>query len=427
MKYLFILCVVLSLLFVSCRTVPVAPGPAPPPAMCPQSLPPEHLPSKIKPALTLEEFRSSYGVFANLTESQKNSLVQSVINSMSIEEKIGQLFMLSLRRTDEGKAILEMDNYVRTYMDSYKPGGIILFRVNFKSPQQTKTFIQGLQKSSRIPLFISTDEEGGAISRLGEVPGMGVTPLPSAWELGEKADPVFVKTKAAALARDMTQLGFNMNMAPVADVRRPGPGDVIGVRSFSSDPLTAALITASVVREFEKNGISAVLKHFPGHGNVTGDSHTGPVQSLSSQEEFRKIDFIPFMHGIKAGADFVMVGHIAAPALTGSSIPASLLYEIQTRILREQLDFKGLIISDSMDMKAISMEYTAGEAAVQAFLAGTDIILMPHTIPSAQAALLKAVTEGTISSRRLEHSLTRILRLKFEKGLFDTARQSEDE
>jgi len=419
-KYLFILFGILVLLCSSCQTVPVPPAPASPPTKHPYPPPQKHPPSRIEPALSLEDFRSRYGTFLDLTDFQKNSLVKYVIDRMSIEEKIGQLFMLALRRTPEGKPILNTDNYVRTYMNTYKPGGIILFGVNFESPEQTKALIRGLQGNSRIPLFISTDEEGGAISRLGKVPGMGVTHLPSAWEIGKSADAALAEKNASVLARNMAELGFNMNMAPVADVRRPGHDDVIGVRSFSSDPLTAAYMTASVVRGFEKNSISAVLKHFPGHGNVTGDSHTGPVQSLSSLQEFREIDFVPFIAGIKAGADFVMVGHIAAPALTGSIIPASLSSEIQTRILRGKLGFEGVIISDSMDMKAISMKYTPGEAALQAFLAGTDILLMPHYVPSAQAAMIQAAKDGTISSERLEDSLARILRLKFEKGLFDT-------
>ena len=351
-----------------------------------------------------------------LLAEQREKEVRKLMENMSDEEKVGQLFILAVRHTAYGKPALVMDSYLSSFMERYKPGGIILFSVNYASPRQTSELIDSLQQQSLIPLFICTDEEGGKVSRLGKMEDMEVYSLPPARTIGDMDSPAICEDAAYLLGLDLRELGFNVNMAPVADVSRDSAGGrVIGSRSFSSDPATAGIMTAAAVRGFNRAGIASVIKHFPGHGNVTGDSHNGFVRSLSTLEEFRSIDFEPFRRGIEAKVPFLMMGHIAAPALTGNDLPASLSPALQQEIVRKELGFEGLIISDAMDMGAISRSYSSGEAAVRALNAGTDIILMPENPLEARDAVLKALDEGRISRSRLDASVERILKLKMER------------
>lgn len=376
-------------------------------------------PEKTEKIISLEEFRNSDIDFNNLSQNQQNKLIDSMTVKMNRDEKIGQLFILAVRHTADGQPAYKADDYIKAFMDRYLPGGIILFSINYKNPAQTRTMIQDLQDYSPYPLFVTTDEEGGKVSRLGHTKGMEVVSLPPASELAAHGSPELTEFAASVLAGDMRDLGFNMDMAPVADLRHKGSHDIIGTRSFGTDPELSAEMTASFVKGLQDGGISSVLKHFPGHGNVSGDSHDGAVASLSSSNEFSEREFTSFRSGIAAGADFVLTAHIAAPALSGDSTPASLSPFIQTEILRGQLGFKGLIITDAMDMGAIKSLYSPEEASLNAILAGTDIILMPEHIPSAQQSIRDALQDGRLSEDRLNLSLKRIIKLKFQKGMFN--------
>ncbi len=360
-----------------------------------------------------EEIRAAE--MADLAERRKAE-IKRLMEAMSDEEKVGQLFILAVRHTAYGKPALEMDSYLSAFMDRYKPGGIILFSVNYESPQQTKTLISSLQAESELPLFICTDEEGGKVSRLGNNKAMEVYSLPPARMIGSLNDPEICEEASYTLGMDLKELGFNLNMAPVADVSRNSAGGrVIGSRSFSNDPEKAGIMTAAAVKGFNRAGLASVIKHFPGHGNVSGDSHNGFVRSLSDSKEFRSIDFHPFQSGIEAGVPFLMMGHIAAPSLTGNDTPASLSPVLQQDIVRKELGFEGIIITDAMDMGAIKNSYTPGEASILAFNAGIDIILMPENPLEARDAILQALKNGEISRSRLNESVERILKLKMER------------
>ncbi|QEN07151.1 glycoside hydrolase family 3 protein [Oceanispirochaeta crateris] len=422
MKRIFSIITFSVLFMISCRTNQIMDEKAL------LSTPDRQLNSQSQSQNTKEDFNDAYlkkiGLYSALSQSAKDSLIDSYLLSMTDSEKIGQLFILAIRHTDYGKPALKVDETIKTFMSKYKPGGIILFSLNFKNPEQTKELISQLQSISPYPLFITTDEEGGKVSRLGKSAYMNVLYLPPAGEIGDTLNTDLAEVAAEYLGLDMKELGFNMNMAPVADVADADPMNPIGSRSFSSDPETAGSMTAAAVRGYKKAGISPVLKHFPGHGNVGGDSHNGAVASLSSREDFYNIDFIPFIKGIEAGTDFIMMGHMAAPALTGTNEPASLSRQIQTVILREEFRYEGLIITDAMDMGAIKNSFAPGEAALKAFLAGSDMILMPENIPEAQQTLLKALSDGLYTQERLDESLRRILKIKLNNGLFDKTVQS---
>ncbi|MDC7231745.1 MAG: glycoside hydrolase family 3 N-terminal domain-containing protein, partial [Spirochaetales bacterium] len=316
MKGYFVFISFLIILLTSCRSTAEKPGDLKDTDR--RQIPSENTALTPEPVLTLEQYRTDDTEFTSLSPAGQNKLIRSVINQMSMDEKIGQIFMLAVRHSAWGQPALEADDYIKEFMDRYKPGGIIFFSLNFESPGQTRQMIQDLQDHSAYPLFITTDEEGGKVSRLGKAENMNVISLPPAAELGTINSPELTEYAASVLAADMRDLGFNMNMAPVADLRAPlGQTDIMRTRSFSRDPAVNADMTAAFVKGLQDKGISSVLKHFPGHGNVDEDSHHGASASDSSRTEFREREFASFRSGIEAGAHFVLTAHIAAPALSG--------------------------------------------------------------------------------------------------------------
>jgi beta-N-acetylhexosaminidase len=222
---------------------------------------------------------------------------------------------------------------------------------------------------------------------------------------------------ASTIGEQIGELGFNVDFAPVADVKTSELNQEIGSRSFGDDPEKVAKFVSAYVKGLESKDICATLKHFPGQGSASGDTHQGSVDIDSSIASLRKTDFVPFESGIEAGADFIMVSHISVSKVTETSEPASMSKLVMTTILREELDYKGLIITDAFDMASITKYYSAGEAATGAFEAGADIILMPQDLPEAYNAILDKVKSGDISEKRLNDTVQRILQLKYQKGI----------
>ncbi|MFW5646124.1 MAG: glycoside hydrolase family 3 protein, partial [Acetivibrio ethanolgignens] len=213
------------------------------------------------------------------------------------------------------------------------------------------------------------------------------------------------------------ELGFNLNFAPVADVKTNSFNTEIGNRSFGDDPKRVAALVEQVVKGMQEQNISATLKHFPGHGDASGDSHQGPVNVENDLNRLRSVEFLPFNAGIKAGADCVMVTHLSISRVTGTVEPASMSSLIIEQILRQEMGFDGIAITDAMDMGAITEVYEPGEAAVRAIKAGMDVVLMPVDLDEAYNAVLEAVNEGKISEERINESVTRVIRAKVKRGL----------
>jgi beta-N-acetylhexosaminidase len=264
---------------------------------------------------------------------------------------------------------------------------------------------------------MAVDEEGGEVARVANNPDMKTTSFPTMEEIGETKDADYVYQMASVIGQDIGNLGFNVDFAPVADVKTSDLNQEIGTRSFGDDPETVAKLVSAYVKGLESRDICATLKHFPGQGSSSGDTHKGSVDIDSSISRLRKTDFVPFEAGIEAGADFIMVSHISVSKVTETSEPASMSELIMTTILREELDYGGLIITDAFDMASITEEYTPGEAAVGAFEAGADLILMPQNLPEAYEAVLEKVQSGEITEKRLNDTVQRILQLKYEKGI----------
>ena len=220
----------------------------------------------------------------------------------------------------------------------------------------------------------------------------------------------------AIIGKELAELGVNVDFAPVADVNTNPDNPVIGSRAFSSDPQVVAEQVCGFIGEIQKTGVSAAAKHFPGHGDTAMDSHDGETYVEHDLERLMTVDFVPFERAIGAGVDFVLMGHIKTPKVTTDGLPASLSPAL-LGLLRQELGFDGIVITDAMNMGAIVEEYGAGESAVMAVQAGVDIVLMPADLEAAAEALTKAIEDGTLSEERVEESLRRILSLKYEKGL----------
>lgn len=378
--------------------------------------------------------------------------VKQLVDSMTTEQKLAQMMIVSLRSDAQNtKLPTELTEDYVNLLKKYDFGGIILYQGNIVDPKQTVTFIRDAQTAAmnseqKIPMLVAVDQEGGMVSRVPFGPvGSGNMALQAT------GDSTLIEKSATMLGKSIATLGFNMNFAPVCDVNNNANNSIIGSRSFSDDPNVVAQDVTVFAKAIQNAGVCTALKHFPGHGNVDTDSHIGLPSTNISLDELKKCELIPFEAGIKAGTDMIMTAHIQFPNIEketyaskkdGSNItlPATLSHTVLTGILREQLGYEGIIITDDMCMGAIADHFDRTDAAVLAINAGADIILGPmfvykdsetDTFSDVDAyfeALVARVEAGDISKERLDESVTRILTLKANKGIMDkTLAQSADE
>ena len=340
------------------------------------------------------------------------------MEEMSLRQLVGQLFIVAPEALTPGRwHVTGVDGDLLENLERYPVGGIILFGDNIDSPEQVRSFTCQLQEASDIPLFLAVDEEGGPVARLANSGGFDLPRYHSAAAVGREGALAAVQM-GLTIGGYLKEYGFNLNFAPVADVFTNPDNRVIGNRAFSADPVTVAHMADGVARGLRHQGIIPTFKHFPGHGDTTEDSHYGIAVSHKTAEEMRTCEWLPFE---KAGElDCVMVGHIAVPAITGDLTPATLSDAVVTGVLREELGFEGLIITDSMAMGAITEGWSSGEAALAALRAGCDLILMPEDLPEAFEAVVQAVEDGTLPLTWLTERVERILRFKTAHGLWGT-------
>lgn len=338
---------------------------------------------------------------------------------MSLEEKIGQLFILDLKNNDIDSYYTNVDDELTEYIESFKPGGIILFSDNIFSNVQVKIFISDLQYLLKVPLFVAVDQEGGRVSRLNSSPEMDVLEIPSHKFLGKLNDPDITWQIGKIIGEELKDLGFNMNLAPVADINSNLKNPVLGDRSFSENSEIVSSMVKPFVQGLQESGVLSVIKHFPGHGSTTTDPHSGEVSIDLNLEEIHSRELLPFYSGISQGAAGVMTAHIKTPGIVESgNLPATLSSFIIEDLLREQMDFNGLVISDSFTMAAIK-DFWPSEKSSEAFiLAGGDIILRPSNVEASINGLLESIKKGTITEDRINTSVFRILAAKYRFGLF---------
>ena len=351
---------------------------------------------------------------------------QAILDRMSTEEKIYQLFVVRPEALNGGETVTQAGEGLSQALADMPVGGIILFSQNVQDPEQCRELIAAYQSAAKVPLLVAVDEEGGEVSRLASNPAMGMTQFPPMEEVGQSRDPEQAYQVGLTIGQEIRALGFNLDLAPVADVDTNPDNPVIGNRAFSTDPAIAADLVATCTWGFYDAQVISCLKHFPGHGDTAADTHHGYAESNKTLAQMEQAELLPFAAGISAGAPMVMAAHIACPQITGSDMPASLSPIMVQQILRTEMGFAGVVINDAMDMGAITEKYPDGEAAVLALEAGCDIILMPQDLTSAVQAVETAVDTGRISIDRLNESVLRILTLKVEYGLTGGVNQREE-
>jgi len=362
----------------------------------------------------------------------KRGWIQSKLQHMTLEEKIGQLFIVHVygkTPTDPNYETINLNSNrggknFKEVIEKYHVGGVIYFNWtdNVLTPldaAQTNALSNGIQKIAMdqrmpIPLFVSTDQEGGIVQRLVS-PG---TVFPGNMALGATRSTDYAAKTAAILGTELKSIGVNMNFAPVADVNVNPANPVIGVRSFSEDPALVSDMTVAQVGAYQNENLIATAKHFPGHGDTATDSHYGLPIITHDLETLHKIDLKPFKAAIDSGIDAIMTAHIVVPALDDSGLPATLSKPILTGLLREELGFNGLIITDSLGMSGANV-VPPERVAVEAFKAGADILLNPPNVEVAYNGMLEAAKSGEISKKRIDESVYRILEAKLKRGLFE--------
>lgn len=340
--------------------------------------------------------------------------IEEKIKQMSLEEKIGQLVIVGL----DDKS---MDSNVERLIHEYKVGGFILFKRNISSADQTIALLNQIKqlntKSNPIPLFLSVDEEGGRVSRMPDE----FIKLPTNLEIGTINNPVFAGKIGSLIAEEISSLGFNMNFAPVLDINSNPDNPVIGNRSYSSDLSIVSNLGVQAVQAISQKNVIPVVKHFPGHGDTTVDSHVGLPVITRSLEELQKFELQPFSYAIEQGAEVVMVSHLLLPEID-ADFPASMSSVLIDDVLRRQMGFDGVIVTDDMTMGTIETNFGIGEAVVQSILAGSDIVLICHEYNkeiAAIEALKNAVHTGILTEERIDDSVYRILQLKARYQLAD--------
>ena len=324
------------------------------------------------------------------------------ISDLSLEQKVGQLMMVGIDGTGPTEGLSDL-------IQKMHIGGVVLYPRNIENPEQVLLLTRSIQALNRsvLPILIATDEEGGKVIRFYR----DSTSMPGQMAVGATGSPQLAFEVGRLTGMKLRGLGINMNLAPVLDLVVKPEGRVVGIRSFGESPSIVASFGSAYIRGVQSAGVSATAKHFPGHGRTEVDSHKSLPQISSSLES----DLIPFEKAIEEGVDVMMTAHVAYPKLDRSKAPATISPIIISALLRKKLGFKGVVITDDLEMGAIEQQYEIGEAAVQAILAGCDIVLLSRSSTKKKRvyeALLKAVRTGRISPRRLEESLARIHSLK---------------
>ncbi|MFF5280197.1 MULTISPECIES: glycoside hydrolase family 3 protein [Streptomyces] len=368
------------------------------------------------------------------TNAESNDLaLQRIIDRMSLEEKVGQLFVMrvyghSATAPDQADVDANLAEIgVRTaaeLVERYHVGGIIYFTWahNTRDPQQIAELSNGIQQAALarptpVPVLISTDQEHGIVCRVGKP----ATLLPGAMALGAGGSHADARKAAQIAGEELAAVGIRQNYAPVADVNVNPANPVIGVRSFGSDPQAVAGLVAAQVKGYQRAGVAATSKHFPGHGDTAVDSHYGLPTITHTREQWAELDAPPFRAAIDAGIDSIMTAHIVVPALDPGEDPATLSRPILTGILREQLGYDGVVVTDSLGMEGVRTKYGDERVPVLALKAGVDQLLNPPKLDVAWNAVLAAVRAGELTEARLDESILRILRLKAKLGLFRQA------
>ena len=332
-----------------------------------------------------------------------------LLSDLTLDQKIGQLFVCGFHTHVPNEHITEL-------IEKYHVGGVIYFRRNIGTARQITELSAGLQQVARRqglpPLLIAIDQEGGMVSRIDQD---GMSLIPGNMTLGAVNDVKLTAQASAISARELRTLGINLNFAPCVDVNNNPRNPVIGVRSYSEKPEVVALHGAAAIQAIQQEQVAATAKHFPGHGDTEVDSHYGLASVPHEQSRLEQIELLPFRAAIDAGVDVIMSAHVIFPAFEPEPIPATLSRKVLTDLLRIEMGFEGLIVTDCLEMHAIAKHFPIPQATVMAAQAGADLLLVSHTLEhqiAAIEAIKEAVQQGQLSEAQIDASVERILSLK---------------
>ena len=353
--------------------------------------------------------------------------VEAQLQKMTLREKVGQLFYIRLESLDPSIEwttyddlasikVLEVTENMNHVNENYPVGGIILYAWNIEDEAQLARIIPQVRALNGHPL-LCIDEEGGRVSRIANNPNFNVKKYESMAAIGATGDPQNAYECGNTIGTYLKHYGFDIDFAPVADVNTNPENVVIGPRAFSDDPAVAAPMVVNYLQGLKDAGITGCIKHFPGHGDTKADTHYGYASTQKTWEEMLDCEMVTFKAGIKWGCQLIMTAHIGAPKVTGSDVPSTMSPIILQDKLRGELGYQNIIITDAMEMGAITQQYTSAEAAVGSLKAGVDIVLGPRYFTEAFDAVMAAVNNGTLTEERINQSVRRILKLKKERAV----------
>ena len=348
--------------------------------------------------------------------------VEAQLSKMTLREKVGQMFFVRMETLDTTihwnaysdlmeNPILEVNKTMRDVNENYPVGGLILYAWNIDDETQLSKLISQIRALNGNPL-LCIDEEGGRVARIANNPNFNVKKYESMAAIGATGDPKNAYECGNTIGSYLKRYGFDIDFAPVADVNTNPENIIIGPRAFSDKPEVAATMVTNYLQGLKDAGVTGCIKHFPGHGDTKADTHYGYASTQKTWSEMMDCEMVTFKAGIKWGCQLIMTAHIGAPKITGSDIPGTMSPVILQDKLRGELGYQNIIITDGMEMGAITQQYSSAEAAVSSIQAGVDIVLGPKNLVEAFDAVIDAVNKGTISEERINQSVRRILKLK---------------
>ncbi|MYL38159.1 glycoside hydrolase family 3 protein [Halobacillus litoralis] len=354
---------------------------------------------------------------------EKYDLIQHAMDEMSMEEKVGQMLMPDFRNWD-GRNVTKMLPEIEDLVKEYHLGGVILFRENVVTTEQTTELVADYQNAAeKYGLLVTIDQEGGIVTRL-----QSGTDFPGNMALGATRSEELSRDVGRAIGEELSALGINMNLAPDMDVNNNPDNPVIGVRSFGENPELVADMGQAYMAGLQETGVAATAKHFPGHGDTAVDSHIGLPEVPHDKERLKEVELYPFQQAMDAGIDAVMTAHVTFPEIDDTKViskkdgeeialPATLSKKVLTGLMREEMGYEGLVITDALNMNAIQEHFGSVDAVIRAINAGTDIVLMPVGLEEVAGGIYEAVGTGEIEMKTIEDSVERILTMKIRRGI----------
>lgn len=340
----------------------------------------------------------------------------AVVSGMTLEQKVAQMFIVTPDSLTGTKGATVVGNTTKSVFAEYPVGGLIYEKSNFKTKEQTQAMLAAMEALSietvALPIFLGVEEEGGKASVIASNSPLDVDNIDDMSKVGATGDNVKAYEAGQIIGAYLDELGFNMNLAPIADVLTNEANTALVNRSFGSDSAVTSNMVCGMLDGLSEKNIIGVVKYFPGYGSTEGDGKNGAVSTDKTLEELMVLDLEPFKTAIDTRAEFIMVGHVSAPNVTGNNEPSSLSQYMITQVLRTDLKYSGIVMTDAMNKKAITDHYESADAAVAAILAGADIIVMPENFKEAYTGVMEAVQSGVISQERINTSLVRIVKAK---------------